>query len=204
MSRIRKLLIMSGATAALSVATLGAIPAAAADTQGTLAIVNGVPGRRLDVCVNGTEIKSGLRYGKAVFRSVISTGEKILKLYDPDPRTCKGHLRAEHDGFNLASRRRHHRGRDEEWAREGRPLRQRRPWRGSRRPGAPMATSPLGSCSAMPRRSSRTSSSASGPRSQRRRSTPPPTRSRAKASHYETLSWHRLHLAAPRHPSGGS
>ena len=103
MSRIRKLLIMSGATAALSVATLGAIPTAAADTQGTLAIVNGVPGRRLDVCVNGTEIKSRLRYGKAVFRNVISTGEKVLKLYDPDPRTCKGHLRAEHDGFALAA-----------------------------------------------------------------------------------------------------
>ena len=139
MSRIRKLLIMSGATAALSVATLGAIPTAAADTQGTLAIVNGVPGRRLDVCVNGTEIKSGLRYGKAVFRSVISTGEKVLKFYDPDPRTCKGHLRAEHDGFNLAA------GGDitavvtKNGPDRGRPLRQCRPWRDPPA-GAPMAT----------------------------------------------------------------
>jgi hypothetical protein len=100
-SRLRHLVI-GGALGALSITALGA-PVAAADTQGTLAIVNGVPGKRLDVCINGNEIKSGLRYGQAVLRDTISTGEKVIKFYAQDPRRCKGQLHAQHDGLMLVA-----------------------------------------------------------------------------------------------------
>ena len=100
MSRLRQLL-MGGALAALVVTALGA-PVAAADTQGTLAIVNGIPGKRVDVCINGNEIASGLRYGRAVLRNVISTGNKNLKFYERDPRECRGNVLAQ-DNFPLAA-----------------------------------------------------------------------------------------------------
>ena len=197
MSRIRKLLIMSGATAALSVATLGAIPAAAADTQGTLAIVNGVPGRRLDVCVNGNEIKSGLRYGKAVFRNVISTGEKILKFYDPDPRTCKGHLRAEHDGFTLAAgddftvvvtKNGPKRSSSSTTPAVARSRRQGRRW--------PRA-GPVPQCLGDRRELLHSRSGRRAPRDPDRSRRQPARRQGRVVRHWD---WHRLHLAAPRSP----
>jgi len=86
-----KRLALGGAIASLAVVALGA-PASASDTQGTLAIVNGIPGKRVDVCVNGKEIKSGLRYGKVVLRDVIPIGTKHLKFYERDPRACRGDL----------------------------------------------------------------------------------------------------------------
>ena len=67
-----------------------ALPVGAADTQGTLAIVNGIPGKRVDVCLNGNEIKSNLGYGGNVFKDVVGTGNKNLKFYAHDPRTCRG------------------------------------------------------------------------------------------------------------------
>jgi hypothetical protein len=92
----RQRLLIGGATAILLAAALGG-PASAADTKGTLAIINGVPGKRLDVCVNGVEIASGLRYGKVVTRNTIGTGEKLLRFFGPDPRTCKGKRFADRD-----------------------------------------------------------------------------------------------------------
>lgn len=84
---------LTGATLALAVTALAA-PAGAADTKGTLAFVNGVPGGRVDVCINGKELKSALPYGRAYFKNVISTGPKTLRFYKKDPRKCRGTLLA--------------------------------------------------------------------------------------------------------------
>ena len=64
-----------------------AMPAAAADTKGTLAIVNGIPGKKVDVCLNGNEIKCSLALRRPVFQNVVGTGNKNLKFYERDPRT---------------------------------------------------------------------------------------------------------------------
>ena len=66
MARLRTLVI-GGAALALMAAAL-AMPAGAADTKGTLALVNGIPGKKVDVCLNGNEIKSNLAYGGHVFQ----------------------------------------------------------------------------------------------------------------------------------------
>jgi hypothetical protein len=99
MAKLRTL-VFAGAAVALTAASL-AMPAAAADTKGTLALVNGIPGKKVDVCLNGKEIKSGLGYGKAVLKSVVPTGDKKLKFYARDPRTCRGTVLAKRS-FPLA------------------------------------------------------------------------------------------------------
>jgi hypothetical protein len=85
--RIR--LVIAGALATLALSVVG-MPVAGADTTGTLAIVNGIPGRTVDICLDGSEIKSGLQYGKAVFKNVVSIGSKTLRVYATDPRKCRG------------------------------------------------------------------------------------------------------------------
>ena len=87
MNRLR--LIVGCALAMVELAAVAA-PLAAADTKGTLAIVNGIPGTKVDVCLNGAEIKSNLAYGGAVLKNVVGTGSKNLKFYARDPRTCRG------------------------------------------------------------------------------------------------------------------
>jgi hypothetical protein len=85
--RIR--LVIAGALVTMALSVIG-MPVAGADTTGTLAIVNGIPGRTVDVCLDGNEIKSGLRYGKTVFKNVVSIGSKTLRVYATDPRQCRG------------------------------------------------------------------------------------------------------------------
>src|SRR6188472_1916545 len=93
--------LIGGAFAALAIGALWA-PVGAADTQGTLAFVNGIPGRTVDVCLNGKEIKTGLGYGKAVSKSVVGLGQKTLKFYGTDPRRCRGAVVAQ-ETFTLAT-----------------------------------------------------------------------------------------------------
>lgn len=90
MHGLRKLMLGSAA-AALAITALAA-PAAAADTTGTLAIVNGIPGTKVDVCIGGKELRSKLGYGGVYRKNVISVGSKRLKFYKKDPRTCRGQL----------------------------------------------------------------------------------------------------------------
>ena len=99
--RSLRTLLVSGAVTALAITALGA-PVGAADTKGTLAIVNGIPGKRVDVCLNGNEIASGLKYGGKVFKNVVPTGNKNLKFFKRDPRTCRGNLLAQ-EQFPLAA-----------------------------------------------------------------------------------------------------
>jgi hypothetical protein len=83
--------MLGSAAAALAITALAA-PAAAADTTGTLAIVNGIPGAKVDVCIGGKELRSKLSYGGVYRKNVISVGSKRLKFYKKDPRTCRGQL----------------------------------------------------------------------------------------------------------------
>jgi hypothetical protein len=90
----RKTWIVGSALAALGCAAL-AMPTGAADPKGTLAIVNGIPGKRVDVCLNRTEIRSGLRYGGFVLKDTVNTGAKTVRVYARDARRCGGKLLAQ-------------------------------------------------------------------------------------------------------------
>lgn len=86
---IRKLIVSVG-VAALAITALGA-PAAAADTTGTLAIVNGHPGQRVDICIGKKEQRSGVPYGSYYRKDVIATGKRVVSFYKRnDRRTCGG------------------------------------------------------------------------------------------------------------------
>ena len=85
-----KTLVVGSCMAALAISALGA-PAAAATPHVRLAIVNGIPGKKIDVCVNGKEIKSRLPYGKRVFKRT-NTAKANIKFFAKDPRKCKGKL----------------------------------------------------------------------------------------------------------------
>lgn len=87
--RPTRTLLIGTAIAALTLSALAGPVSAASSTK--LAIVNGFPGKKVDVCVNGKEIKSGLKYGAKVFKTT-STPKATVKYFSRDPRTCKGTL----------------------------------------------------------------------------------------------------------------
>jgi hypothetical protein len=58
----------------------------------------------VDVCLNGKELKSRLKYGGVVLKGVVPTGKKNLRFYKPDRRTCRGTLVAKKP-FRLAAGR---------------------------------------------------------------------------------------------------
>jgi hypothetical protein len=80
-------LVAATLVAAVAITTLAA-PVAAAP-RGVIAVVNGIPGKKIDVCINGKEIRSGLPYGGKVIRK-LGPGMKRLKVFKKDPRRCKG------------------------------------------------------------------------------------------------------------------
>jgi hypothetical protein len=90
MRRLRAAVIGT-AVAALAISALGA-PVGAA-TSADMGIVNGHPGIRVDVCINGKEVRSSLPFGKAAFRRQVA-GKKVLKFFKRDARKCKGTLLA--------------------------------------------------------------------------------------------------------------
>ena len=72
----------------MALAVLGA-PASAAKTRMT--IVNGTSGKKLDVCVNGREIKKGLAYGRFVKTSV-NKPRATVKFYPRKKGACSGRV----------------------------------------------------------------------------------------------------------------
>ena len=90
MDRSRSLLV-AALTSMLLVAVLG-MPVTAA-TTGALTIVNGRPGEKVDVCLNGKEIRSGLPYGGRVSANFLP-GDKVLKIRRAGAGTCRGTLLA--------------------------------------------------------------------------------------------------------------
>ncbi len=89
MHRFRTLLATS-LVAALAIGALAA-PGAAA-TKGKMALVNGAPGLKIDVCVGTNEIRSNLPYGGVYKKKLI--GVKKLRFRKASPGRCKGALLA--------------------------------------------------------------------------------------------------------------
>jgi hypothetical protein len=79
---------MVAGTALAFILVFGASVAAAA--AGRVGFVNGIPGTKVDVCVNNHVVKSGLRYGRAVLRD-LRNGDKHLK-FRKDKAGCSGQL----------------------------------------------------------------------------------------------------------------
>ena len=78
--------IVAGALAITAVAA----PAATANSlDGRIAIVQGIPYRSVDICLNGTEVRSGLKYG-ARYTTRLVKGFYTLKVFAKSPRRCKG------------------------------------------------------------------------------------------------------------------
>lgn len=89
MHRPRSLLIGAVATA-LTISAIAA-PASAAAQTGAIAFVNGSPGRVVDVCVNGREVRSKLKYGQKATKT-LAIGTKQLRFYTSGPGTCQGQV----------------------------------------------------------------------------------------------------------------
>ncbi len=87
MHKVRKVIVVAS-LAALAV-TAFAAPASAIIGKGTIGVVNGVPGQRVDICINGKEIRSNVKYGGRTFKTMWE-GTKTLKVFKADPRKCKG------------------------------------------------------------------------------------------------------------------
>lgn len=87
MRRFRTLIATSIA-AALTIATLAA-PVGAA-TQARMAVVNGIPGIKIDVCIGNAEVRSNLPYG-GVYKKKLN-GMKKLRFRKARAGKCKGKL----------------------------------------------------------------------------------------------------------------
>ena len=84
-------LVLGAAVAALVISALGA--PVAASSKAYVQIVNGIPGKRIDVCVNNREIKSALPYGKVIKRQ-LHGGTKKIKFRKKSPGVCRGKVLA--------------------------------------------------------------------------------------------------------------
>jgi hypothetical protein len=64
-----------------------------AGDKGKLAILQGNPSTRIDVCINGREKVSAMRFGK-VARLELAAGKKMVRFRKASPGNCRGKLRA--------------------------------------------------------------------------------------------------------------
>jgi hypothetical protein len=85
MRRYRGLLVALGS----AVIAAGALTAPVAAVDPRLALVNGMPGRTVDVCVGTNEVRSNLRYGGWVERFV-GPGSRIVRFRAAAPGKCTG------------------------------------------------------------------------------------------------------------------
>jgi len=85
-----RVVIMAALAMALAVGAIGA-PVAAANPK--LLLVNGIPGRTVDVCVGNTEVKSGLKYGAYVQR-IVAPGIRTIRFRAASPGNCNGAILA--------------------------------------------------------------------------------------------------------------
>lgn len=86
MRKLRNILL-AGTAVALVGASLGA-PVSAAGS-GKFLFVQGIPGKRVDVCVGNAEIVSNLAYAKTAHRTV-STGSKTVRFLNAAAGKCTG------------------------------------------------------------------------------------------------------------------
>lgn len=84
--RPRKILLTAASTA-FAISAL-AMPVSAG-TPATVFVAHGIPGAKVDVCVNGAEVRSNFRYGRQ-FKAELPAGNYRVKVYLADPRECRG------------------------------------------------------------------------------------------------------------------
>jgi hypothetical protein len=87
MKKIKRL-TLAAAGLTLAVTAVGA-PAAASSHPAQIAIIQGIHGIRVDLCLGRKPIRSNVRYGWKTFR-VLDPEAYTLKVYKHDPRKCKG------------------------------------------------------------------------------------------------------------------
>ena len=99
MHRIRKSIVAASLTA-LAVSALAA-PSSAIVGTGTIGVVNGIPGQRVDICINGKEVRSSVKYGGRTYKTM-NSGIKSIKIFKADPRKCKG-VKVAQKAFDLGA-----------------------------------------------------------------------------------------------------
>jgi hypothetical protein len=85
----RKLLLAT-VSAALAIGAVGA-PVAAAPPK--LVVVNGNPGKVVDVCIGAREVKSNLKYGRSA-EAGVKAGTRTIRFRAAAPGTCTGSVLA--------------------------------------------------------------------------------------------------------------
>ena len=90
MRRYRALLVAIGS----AVIAAGALAAPVAAVNPRLALVNGIPGRTVDVCVGNSEVRSNLKYGGWVERFV-APGSRTVRFRRAAPGRCQGTVLAQ-------------------------------------------------------------------------------------------------------------
>ena len=74
---------------AFACGAIGAIAAPAAAASPRVAFVQGIPGKTVDVCIGGNEVRSNLKYGKW-FQRTVGAGSKVVKFRKSAPGSCTG------------------------------------------------------------------------------------------------------------------
>ena len=89
MKRLRNLLIAS-ATMALAIGAMGA--PVSANSGATVAVVHGIPGVKVDVCVNGGVLQKDFKYGqRIVLDNALAAGDYRIRVkLAANARPCKG------------------------------------------------------------------------------------------------------------------
>ena len=84
-----RILIVALVISALAISAIGTL-AMGASSKTLLVAVNGVPGVRADMCINGQERVSGLRYGSAVKLEINNSAKKVKFTRAAAGRPCSG------------------------------------------------------------------------------------------------------------------
>ena len=87
---MRKLLTAFLTGALMLGATSGIATAAAGPSGGTIWVAHGIPGVKVDVCVDGAEARSNFKYGNAFALEGVPAGTYTVKVRLAAPGTCTG------------------------------------------------------------------------------------------------------------------
>lgn len=79
-------------TAAVAMSLFTVSPASAAPTGATVWVAHGIPGAKVDVCVNGSEALSKFRYGQKARLAGVPAGTYTIKVFLAHKGSCKGTL----------------------------------------------------------------------------------------------------------------
>lgn len=81
---------LAAATAALAISAVAGSVSAVTPGTAKVFVVHGIPGVKVDVCVNGGEVRSNFRYGQQFVLNGVPAGTYKIKVYAASPRSCFG------------------------------------------------------------------------------------------------------------------